>query len=400
MQVMRTIRPLFAATLWIICWFTPGFQLCAQPLATAKLREMDQEIEQAIAEKKTPGAVVWIEHGTNVYWKAYGHRALVPAEEPMSRDTIFDAASRTKILATAPAVMILVERGKIKLDETVHAYIPEFQGGDKEKITVRQLLTHTSGMPEDVSTASKWDGAETAIRMACALPLKSPPGTAFRYSDINFFMLGEIVRRVSGMPLNEFCAREIFGPLKMFDTGFLPPASKRARIAPTQMTEGVMLRGVVHDPTARRMGGVAGHAGVFTTAADAARYARMMLNLGELDGARILKAETVKRMTSVQTPPDMRSRRGLGWDIDSGFSRPRGGHFPRGSYGHTGFTGNAIWIDPFSKTFFVFLSNRVHPDGKGDVLRLYGTIGTLAAEAVTDFDFNSVPGALPPFAPK
>ncbi len=361
---------------------------------------MDHAIEKAIAEKKTPGAVVWVEHGTNVYWKAYGRRALAPAEEAMTRDTIFDAASLTKILATAPAVMILCERGKIQLDEPVRTYIPEFQGDDKEKITVRQLLTHTSGLPEDVSTNPKWEGAETAIRMACAMKLKSPPGEAFRYSDINFFMLGEIVRRVSGAPLNEFCAREIFGPLKMVDTGFLPPASKRVRIAPTQMTDGVMLRGVVHDPTARYMGGVAGHAGVFTTAADMARYARMMLNLGELDGARILKPETVKLMTSVQTPQDMRSRRGLGWDIDSGFSRPRGRHFPRGSYGHTGFTGTAFWIDPFSKTFFVFLSNRVHPDGKGDVLRLYGTMGTLTAEAVTDFDFNSVPGALAPFSAK
>jgi uncharacterized protein YbbC (DUF1343 family) len=389
-----------AAALCVFFLLTAGSQLCAQPFDPAKLQQMDQAIDQAVADKKTPGAVVWVEHGTNIYWKAYGHRALVPAEEPMSRDTIFDAASLTKILATAPAIMILAERGKIKLDEPVHDFIPEFQGDDKDKITLRQLLTHTSGLPEDVSTKPKWEGAETAIRMACAIKLKSAPGEAFRYSDINFFLLGEIVQRVSGMPLNEFCAREIFGPLNMIDTGFLPPASKGERIAPTQMTDGVMLRGVVHDPTARYMGGVAGHAGVFTTAADMARYARMMLNLGELDGARILKAETVKLMTRVQTPPDMRSRRGLGWDIDSGFSRPRGRHFPRGSYGHTGFTGNAFWIDPFSRTFFVFLSNRVHPDGKGDVLRLYGAMGTLTAEAVADFDFSSVPGALPPFAAK
>jgi uncharacterized protein YbbC (DUF1343 family)/CubicO group peptidase (beta-lactamase class C family) len=380
--------------------FFPATPACGEPFDAAKLQQMDNSIEQAIADKRTPGAVIWVEHGTNTYTKAFGHRALVPALETMTRDTIFDAASLTKVIATTPAIMILVERGKIRLDQPVHDFIPEFQGSDRDRITVRQLMTHTSGLPPDVSTQPKWQGYDTAIRMACEIKLAAPPGEVFRYSDINFFLLGDIVRRASGMPLNEFCAKDVFAPLKMIDTGFLPPESKRSRIAPTEMTDGVMLRGVVHDPTARFMGGVAGHAGLFTTAADLARYARMMLNLGELDGVRILKADTVKLMTTVQTPPDMRNRRGLGWDIDSAFSRPRGTRFPRGSYGHTGFTGNAFWIDPFSKTFFVFLSNRVHPDGKGDVLPLYGTMGTLTAEAVTDFNFDSVPGALSRFGPR
>jgi CubicO group peptidase (beta-lactamase class C family) len=318
----------------------------------------------------------------------------------MTPDTIFDAASLTKVLATAPAIMLLVERGQIKLDERVQTYIPQFTGDGKEAITVRQLLTHTSGLPEDVSTRPKWQGTETAIRMACAMKLKAPPGTEFRYSDINFFLLGEIVGRVSGLPLNEFCAREIYGPLKMTDTGFLPAQSKIPRIAPTEMTDGVMLRGLVHDPTSRYMGGVAGHAGIFTTAADMARFARMMLNLGELDGTRIFQPKTVQMMTSVQTPPGMDDRRGFGWDIDTGFSSPRGNLFPLGSYGHTGFTGNAFWIDPHSKTFFIFLSNRVHPYGKGSVVPLYRAVGTLAAEAVMDFDFAFVPDALPPFPRK
>lgn len=361
-----------------------------------KLQQIDAAIDQAIAEHRLPGAVLWLEHGTNIYWKAYGHRALVPAEEEMPRDTIFDVASVTKVAATTPAIMLLVQRGKMRLNATVHSYIPEFTGQGKDAITVRQLLTHTSGLPEDVSTKTKWSGTETAIRMAGALGLKAPPGTQFRYSDINFFLLGEIVARVSGMPLNEFCAKNIYRPLKMDHTGFLPPASEIPQIAPTEMTDGVMLRGTVHDPTSRSMGGVAGHAGLFTTAPDLARYARMMLNMGELDGVRIFTPETVKLMTSVQTPESIPDRRGYGWDIDSGFSRLRGDHFPLGSYGHTGFTGIAIWIDPFSKTFFIFLSNRVHPDGKGNVLRLYHTIGTLSAEAITDFDFDHVPGALPP----
>lgn len=366
-------------------------------LDPARLRKIDAAINDAIDEERLPGAVLWVEHGSNHYWKAYGNRSLVPDDELMTRDTIFDAASVTKVVATTPAVMLLWERGKISLDATVHSYIPEFGGEGKEKITVRQLLTHTSGMPEDVSLKPAWHGTEAAIRLASVMKLKSPPGTEFRYSDINFFLLGEIVARVSHEPLNVFCAHEIYRPLKMEDTGFLPDKNKMARIAPTEMTDGVMLRGVVHDPTARAMGGVAGHAGLFTTAPDLARYARMMLNLGELDGVRIFKPETVKMMTSVQTPPGMDERRGFGWDIDSGYSGLRGKLFPLGSYGHTGFTGIALWIDPFSKTFFALLSNRVHPYGKGNVLKLYRTVGTLAAESVTDFDFNYVPGALPPF---
>ncbi|MGW8258384.1 MAG: serine hydrolase, partial [Thermoguttaceae bacterium] len=224
-----------------------------------------------------------------------------------------------------------------------------------------------------------------------------PPGTAFKYSDINFILLGEITRRVAKMPLNVFVEREIFCPLKMNDTCYLPPQEKLARIAPTEAIGGqAPLRGVVHDPTARKMGGVAGHAGLFTTAADLARYARMMLNLGKLDGVRIFKPETVKLMTSVQSPPEVQARRGLGWDIDSPYNGPRGKIFPRGSYGHTGFTGGSLWIDPFSKTFVIFLSNRVHPDGKGNVLALRRKLGTLAAEAVMDFDFSHVPGELRP----
>jgi CubicO group peptidase (beta-lactamase class C family) len=365
----------------------------AQQFAPAKLAQIDSAINTAIGEERLPGAVVWIEHGTNIYWKSYGKRALIPSEENMTRDTIFDVASLTKVLAGTPAVMLLIERGQIKLDEPVHSYIPEFTGFAKEAITIRQLLTHTSGLPEDISTWPRWHGNNTAIEMACALKLRAPPGTEFRYSDVNFFLLGEIVRRVSGMTLNEFCAKEIYSPLQMTNTGFLPPESEIPRIAPTEMTDGVMLRGTVHDPTSRYMGGVAGHAGIFTTAPDMARYARMILNLGELDGVHIFKPETVRLMTSVQTPPGMKDRRGFGWDIDSGFSSPRGAHFPIGSYGHTGFTGNAFWIDPFSKTFFVFLSNRVHPYGKGSVVRLYRAIGTLAAESVTDYDFSKPPDA-------
>jgi len=222
---------------------------------------MDAAIEHAIAENNCPGAVLWVERERAAYHKAYGKRALVPSEEPMTEDTIFDAASLTKVVATTPAVMLLVERGQIKLDERVQTYIREFEGDGKEAVTIRQLLTHTSGLPPGIGRNPPWSGYDTAIHMACGEELVTPPGTAFRYSDINFFMLGEVVHRVSGMMLDQFVAREIYGPLEMTDTGFLPPASKLQRIAPTEMIDDKVLRGIVHDPTARLMGGVAGQAG-------------------------------------------------------------------------------------------------------------------------------------------
>jgi uncharacterized protein YbbC (DUF1343 family)/CubicO group peptidase (beta-lactamase class C family) len=380
--------------LWF-CACQPGFGGSVQAVfRPEKLAEMDTAIEQAIAEGKCPGGVLWFEHRGTSYHKAYGRRAVVPNEEPMTEDTIFDAASVTKVAACTPAVMLLVERGQVDLDERVQTYIPEFQGNGKEAITVRQLMVHLSGLRGDIETRSDWHGQQTAVQKACEEKLLSAPGTAFRYSDINFFLLGEIVQRVTKQPLEEFVAREVYQPLKMVDTGYLPPESKLDRVAPTEVVDGKPWRGVVHDPTARKMGGVAGHAGLFTTAADLARFARMMLNAGELDGVRVFKPETVRLMTSVQTPETIGVRRGLGWDIDSGYSGPRGTLFPLGSYGHTGWTGPTMWIDPFSQTFVIFLSNRNHPSEKGNVIPLRARLGTLAAEAIGDFNFAYVPGAL------
>src|SRR5260221_508844 len=250
----------------------------------------------------------------------------------MTQDSIFGVASLTKIVATSRWVMLLLERGQLKLDEPVQTYIPEFKGHGKDGITLRHLLTHTSGLRAGLGASPPWSGYDKAIELACAETVTNAPGTLFRYSDINFIVLGEVVRRGRGNKLDEFAAREIFQPLKMTDTSFLPPASKLARIAPTQKVGDEILRGKVHDPTSRRMGGVAGHAGVFSTAADLARFARMMLNKGELEGVRVFKPETVKLMTSVQSPEAVPARRGLGWDIDSAYSRPRGDIFPLGSY--------------------------------------------------------------------
>jgi len=363
---------------------------------TESLAAIDAAINQAIDEHCCPGAAFYLEHGKVSYQKVYGKRALVPASEEMTEDTIFDAASLTKVLATTPSIMQLIEQSKIELDAPVCRYLPEFTGPGRENITVRHLLTHTSGLPGGLPPLPPWTGREKALTLACTVRLQSTPGTAFRYSDINFILLGELVRTVSGESLDVYCKTHVFEPLQMKDTGFLPAEALRARIAPTETdAEGKMLRGIVHDPTSRRMGGVAGHAGLFTTVSDVSRYARMLLGRGELDGVRILQPETVDLMTHVQSLSGVPDRRGLGWDIDSPYAGPRGTHFPIGSYGHTGWTGGALWIDPFSKTFMIFLTNRNHPDGKGNVISLWKRLGTLSAEAIQDFDFSQVPGALP-----
>lgn len=364
-----------------------------------KLAEMDAAVAEAIAAKKLPGGVLWLEHRGVVYHKAYGQRAVVPQPETMTEDTLFDAASLTKVLAATPAIMLLVERGQVRLEDPVVRYVPEFAANGKESITIRQLLTHTSGLRPDISLKPDWDGPDACLRLCCEEKLQAKPGEKVIYSDTGLILVGEIVRRVSGQPLDEFARREIYEPLRMNDTGFKPASEKIGRIAPTEVEQGVPVRGVVHDPRARRMGGVAGHAGLFCTAADVARFARMMLGRGQLDGVRIFRRETVELMISVQTPPAVGVRRGLGWDIDSSYSGPRGKLFPIGSYGHTGWTGTSLWIDPFSETFVIFLSNRNHPDESGSVIPLRARLGTLAAEALTDFDFTDVPGALPPRAP-
>jgi uncharacterized protein YbbC (DUF1343 family)/CubicO group peptidase (beta-lactamase class C family) len=366
------------------------------PFKTDKLREIDAAILRAIADHKMPGGIFWIERHGERYHRAYGNRALVPTVEEMTEETIFDVASLTKIVATTPSVWLLIERGRLSIDARVTDYIPELRGNGRDEITIRHLLTHTSGLAPDLELKSNWSGYDTAIRKIVEeeTPINRP-GYVFRYSDINFILLGEIVHRISGEPLNVFAEREIFKLLGMTETRFLPPSSEVARIAPTEQSEEGMLRGVVHDPTARRMGGVAGHAGLFTTARDLARYARMLVGHGSLDGVRILKPDTIAAMTAVQSPPNVAERRAGGFDIDSGFARPRGSLLPIGSYGHTGWTGGFLWIDPFSETFYFFLSNRVHPDGKGSVTALQVRLGTLAAEAVNGFDFSNVPGALP-----
>ena len=345
---------------------------------------LDNAINSAIERELIPGAVVLIGHrGTIVYRKAYGSRALVPKREPMTVDTIFDAASLTKVVATTSSIMKLFEQGRIRLNDPVTEYLPEFQGGHSS-ITIRNLLTHFSGLRPDLDLEPQWSGYQAGIDKALLDRPRTPPGVRFVYSDINFILLGEIVHRLSGKTLAQYAKDNIFDPLEMKHTRFLPLAQWVSRIAPTEIEplSGAPIRAVVHDPTARDMGGIAGHAGLFTTADDLARFCQMMLNYGTSEGKRLFSTATVQKFTAPQSPANQTVLRGLGWDIDSPFSGNRGELFPIGSYGHTGFTGTSIWIDPTSQTYVILLTNSVHPHRGKSLTSLRGRVATLTAAAV------------------
>lgn len=331
-------------------------------------------IEDEISKGHLPGAVVHIEASGEVYRGAVGERSLEPAVASMTEDTIFDMASLTKVVATTSAVMKLIERGDLALEDRVVDLIPEFAGEWKNDVTIRHLMTHSSGLDPGLDLRDDWRGAEEGLIRAATRRPRTKPGFIFRYSDVNFILLGVIVERVSGRSLEDFVREEIFEPAGMVDTDFEVARGNLHRVAPTERVGGEILHGVVHDPTSRRMGGVAGHAGLFSTVADLTRFARMLLNGGTIEGVRVFEPSTVRLMTSIATPEAMSVRRGLGWDLDSIYSRPRG-WFPMGSYGHTGWTGTFIWIDPASETFYIALSNRVHPDGSGTATILQERLG-------------------------
>lgn len=342
---------------------------------------LDSLLDEAVRKDQLPGAVLLVSHrGKLIHYRAYGSRALSPEKEAMTLDTVFDAASLTKVVATTSAIMKLVESGQVRLADPVTSYLPEFQGG-KSTITVRQLLTHFSGMRPDVDLSPEWKGYDTGIQLALKDKPVAEPNTRFIYSDINFVLLGEIVRRTSGVTLAEFTGREIFAPLGMTDTTFQPPASWIPRIAPTELYQGIPapLRGVVHDSTARFMGGIAGHAGLFSTALDLSKFCAMMLGMGQANNVQIFSPFTVQRFTTPQTPPSMSAVRGLGWDIDSAYASQRGDLFPATGYGHTGFTGTSIWVDPGTQTYIILMSNSVHPYRRPAVVSLRGRVASVVA---------------------
>jgi uncharacterized protein YbbC (DUF1343 family)/CubicO group peptidase (beta-lactamase class C family) len=362
----------------------------SQTSLESRLAVLDPIINEAIAQQQIPGAVLIVGHdGQVVYRKAYGSRAIEPRQEAMTLDTIFDCASMTKVLATTPAIMQLWEQGKFRMNDPVAKYLPEFGQNGKQDITIRQLLVHYSGLAPDLDLTKPWEGKETAYRMAFEAPPVWAPGAAFIYSDINFEVLGALVERLSGESLDQYAEKHVFEPLGMKQTRFLPPPSWQSRIAPTEEDDKHhLLRGVVHDPTARRMGGVAGHAGAFSTADDLAMFAQALL-----DGGRgVLTPATIAKMTAPQQPVNETAVRGFGWDIDSPLSSNRGELLPVGSYGHTGFTGTSLWIDPMTKTYIVLLTNAVHMNAvhmnalpakeKGNAISLRTKVATAVAAAL------------------
>ena len=392
-----TLRPLRWLLLWLLVGVlveqtAPAVTLAQDPgkLATGlndeQLAAIDEIVEEAIRDGKTPGAVVLVGHqGQVVYRRAFGHRSLEPKKSPMMLDTIFDLSSLTKVVATTPALLQLVERGKLRLDDPVAKYWPEFEAHGKGQITVRQLLTHYSGLTADLPLKPKWSGYKMALQKIVAQSPIAVPGTSFLYSDVNFIILGELVSRLSGVPLDVYCDCNIFIPLGMKDTTFKLPPNKRDRAALTQHKgekAGKKLWCEVHDPLAYYMGGIAGHAGLFSTADDLAIFAQTLLQGGGTEKVRILSPLMVEKMTTPQSPPNKMVLRGLGWDIDSPFSSGRGELFPVGAYGHTGYTGTSLWIDPLSQTYIILLTNRVHPGGKGDVVPLRSQIATIVGAAL------------------
>ncbi|MBI1748620.1 MAG: beta-lactamase family protein [Acidobacteria bacterium] len=354
-------------------------------LSQTELVALDEVMGQALLERKLPGAVVLIGHdGQIVFKKAYGRRALLPRPVRMTTDTVFDLASLTKVVATAPAVLWLAERGLLALDDPVAKYIPEFSARGKARVTLRHLLTHYSGLMADDSLRDYRKGYAEAIRNISDLSLEAEPEKKFIYSDVNYILLAEIVRRVAGQPFDAFVRRTIFQPLKMTSTFFNPPPSLRTRCAPTTRRNGRWQKGQVQDERAYRLRGVAGHAGLFSTAGDLSRFAQMILNRGSLDGQTILRSETVDLMTTAYAPAGMSIQRGLGWDFNSPFAVARGRGFSPESFGHTGYTGTSIWLDPTKKTFLIILSNCVHPRGKSRIKQLRGEIADVVAAAIPD----------------
>lgn len=354
-------------------------------MSADRLALIDSVVDEAIRNEEIPGAVVLVARkGQVVYRKSFGARTLTPARTELTPSDIFDLASLTKVMATATAAMVLVEDGKLILSDRVGKYIPEFARGGKEEITVLQLLTHYSGLRPDVDLVDPWKGYKKAIDLACRERLLQPPGERFVYSDIGYFLLGEIIRRVSGLPFDEFAVQRIFQPLGMLETQFNPHPGLIDRVVPTERREGKMIRGQVHDPTAYRMGGVAGHAGLFSTVGDTLLWAQMIMSGGEVNGTRILSPLAVRKMTGAQSPSGKPDLRGFGFDIDTRFSRTRGDLFPVGSFGHTGWTGTSFWIDPATQTIVIIFSSRLHPDGKGDAVSLRSRIASVVASSILD----------------
>lgn len=384
---MKSISPLLLVLILSSASATEPAKRLAQAtpaevgLDAAKLNSIDDVVRESIDKGQLPGAVVVVvRQGKIAFRRAYGLRNKQPTEERMTVNTVFDLASLTKPLATATSLMILLEQNKVKLSDRVTSYWAGFGQNGKEAITVEHLLLHTSGLVGDNPLEDYRDGRKKALERICRLKPLDEPGHQFRYSDVNFIVLGELVERLSGDALDVFARKHIFEPLGLRETTFRPNKALTERAAPTEKRGDHWMRGEVHDPRAYLLGGVAGHAGLFSTADEVAVFAQMILNGGSFAGQRILKPETVRLMTTPRNVP--KGQRTLGWDVRTNFSSNRGDGFSAHSFGHTGFTGTSIWIDPDNEIAVIFLSNRVHPDGKGQINRLRGRVASLVAASI------------------
>ncbi len=396
--VLKIILPVFLALLSSHCRVES--RGVAKPeeagMSSRRLQRLDGIVKEAIARKDFPGAVLLVgRRDKTVFRKAYGECQWVPQPREMDVGMIFDLASLTKPIATATSIIILAEQGRISLDEKVKDYVPEFnlyvdeKGIPGEDARIWHLLTHTSGLPSylDAAEAEKSCGRpcsteKLAVEIA-RLPKTDPPGAAFHYSCLGYITLARILEKITGLNLAEFSEKHIFRPLEMDHTFFVPPARYKSLCVPTQVIGGQPLVGVVHDPLARLQGGISGNAGLFSTSDDLAIFARMLLNQGEYKGVRVLSPLGVAAMTSVW-PKAALSGRGLGWDLDSAYSTNGGDLFGPRSYGHTGYTGTSVWIDPDTQTYVIFLTNRVHPDDQGAIISLRSRVANVVAASLID----------------
>ena len=395
--MIAKLHPAMCAALFCVVAIASNRSFAVEKLPVAKpeavwmhssrLDRIDELATEGIAANRMPGCVVMVgRKGKIVFHRAYGHREIQPNKLEMKKDTVFDMASITKPVATATSVMILVDQGKIRIRDRVTTYIPEFGNSGKESVTIKQLLTHQAGFVPDNSIADYEQGREQAFKNIYDLKTMYAPGKRFVYSDVGFILLDDLIQRQSGLSVDVFSRQNIFEPLGMNETGYLPNVGLRNRSATTEQRESRWMRGEVHDPRAYLMDKVAGHAGLFSTAEDLAVYAQMMLNGGHYGGKRILSRATVELMTDAYriVEGEKVSIRGLGWDKLTGYSSNRAENMSDRAYGHGGFTGTVLWIDPAHELFFIFLSNRVHPNGKGSVNRLAGRMATVAIGAIEE----------------
>lgn len=372
----------------------PSSAADAVGMSAERLNLVHQVIEEAIARKELPGAVLLVARkGKVVLRRAYGESRWVPEHKPMAVDMLFDLASVTKPVATATSILLLAERGKISLWDRVKMHVPEFAayvddwGQKGEDARIWNLLTHTSGLPPytDAAEAGKKLGSpcatEDLVKYIAVLKKTNPPGAEFHYSCLGYITMAYIVKKITGLSLDAFAEQNIFKPLKMKHTLYKPAPNYLNLCVPTQVVDGKPLIGVVHDPLARLQGGVSGNAGLFSTADDLALFAQMILGKGEWDGVRILAPLTVERMTSIYPRAEFAGR-GLGWDLSSVYASNGGDLFGPRSFGHSGYTGTSIWIDPETETVVVFLTNSVHPEDKGEIVPLRSRVANVVAASI------------------